>query len=136
MCGKYFSALCKHACFRGSPPHVREIPLIYLFSIINARITPACAGNTYQGRDRRNKKRDHPRMCGKYYYTIADIKSTKGSPPHVREILPPSSFSFGLLRITPACAGNTLYLKKTGEYFLGSPPHVREIPKWCRHWTK
>ena len=86
-------------------------------------------------------------MCGKYEVGYVKPSFRAGSPPHVREIhvrvIPLSS----LLRITPACAGNTtVYFKNTnltedhprmcGKYpacafsfslSLGSPPHVREI---------
>ena len=47
-------------------------------------------------------------MCGKYS-SIADCcKFNLGSPPHVREILQEEKEIKAMIRITPACAGNTL----------------------------
>ncbi len=48
MCGKYSLMKSGQAAKAGSPPHVREILNSSCSSIGSGRITPACAGNTYE----------------------------------------------------------------------------------------
>ena len=87
MCGKYpvYSAL--RWIKRGSPPHVREVHVIYHFLSLFVRITPACAGSTRKGISYDTLVEDHPRMCGKY--SIIKL------------------LVFVDVWITPACAGST-----------------------------
>ena len=90
---------------------------------------------------------DHPRVCGEYVEPNCNESATGGSPPRVRGILAVPSFLNNDVRITPACAGNTLYFsliqlidgdhpRVCGEYAgktigwvpgQGSPPRVRGI---------
>ena len=147
MCGKYvFSALSMLAVV-GSPPRVREIQISTTLTRTCTRITPACAGNTYSYFILLCFDKDHPRVCGKYFDKVHIWFSDKGSPPRVREI---QCKKFGIKfvrRITPACAGNTVWRLRDkikvqdhprvcGKYGLqhkhicqhpGSPPRVREI---------
>ena len=46
MCGKYWEGIWKCCPPLGSPPHVREILIIYCSGLTTSGITPACAGNT------------------------------------------------------------------------------------------
>ena len=48
----------------GSPPRVRGKPLFVSLLMRLYRITPACAGKTYNWLDKMNAKEDHPRVCG------------------------------------------------------------------------
>ena len=66
MCGKYSLMKSGQAAKAGSPPHVREILNSSCSSIGSGRITPACAGNTYEYICWLRHVWDHPRMCGKY----------------------------------------------------------------------
>ena len=86
-------------------------------------------------------------MCGKYSVLGLCSFMNSGSPPHVREVLIPSTSLLRSARITPACAGSTKEVFKRfhrkqdhprmcGKYsspitflsvVLGSPPHVREV---------
>ena len=50
---------------------------------------------------------DHPRMCGKDSKSKNMTPNFLGSPPHVRERLPPLMLWVTSLGITPACAGKT-----------------------------
>ena len=147
MCGKYTFQAFLWQVPSGSPPHVREIHQLKSILMDIKRITPACAGNTHIHFVRQNHFRDHPRMCGKYRKTKFSCITSRGSPPHVREILTLGTFVPPWNRITPACAGNTCLHKKQqqwgqdhprmcGKYKhevfyywseRGSPPHVREI---------
>ena len=46
VCGKNAESVRFGLERRGSPPRVREEPLVTLFHLSNSRITPACAGRT------------------------------------------------------------------------------------------
>ena len=88
MCGKYNLFNIFPFVVAGSPPHVREIHTISDQITTRQRITPACAGNTFQ------QNHFQPLLVG--------------SPPHVREIPVHGATPCKPIRITPACAGNTL----------------------------
>ena len=108
-------------------------------------ITPACAGNTPCAHGGRVISTDHPRMRGEHCLAYALAAGERGSPPHARGTphrLPAAGW---LLRITPACAGNTRAARQPelvprdhprmrGEHppsrsscpwSGGSPPHAR-----------
>ena len=87
MCGKDHENPSLFYLVRGSPPHVRERPIIKFLPACNSGITPACAGKTCLSLLVHRHKRDHPRMCGK------DVL--------VRCVIALSAW------ITPACAGKT-----------------------------
>ena len=107
MCGNHPVARWSCRTIRGSPPRVRE-PLIAAASLlINAGITPACAGTTPDHLSPVFRVEDHPRVCGNHRPFQFALPGALGSPPRVREPhrayhLPPS-----IMRITPACAGTT-----------------------------
>ena len=107
MCGKYVVVIVSNGTESGSPPHVREIHISSFSLASSIRITPACAGNTPAKVDFDGYQEDHPRMCGKYLKRNVNSYSLIGSPPHVREIHSFLTNFTVLLRITPACAGNT-----------------------------
>ena len=86
-------------------------------------------------------------MCGKYTDRTLTNKVGTGSPPRVREVLELHKEWLNINRITPACAGSTLYSNRLtlnvrdhprvcGKYYIilvlvameqGSPPRVREV---------
>ena len=107
MCGKY--------------------PLSVCLILSYCRITPACAGNTFDTVLTSCRYKDHPRMCGKYWCDWKSNQRPRGSPPHVQEILLFWLRCFWNRRITPACAGNTTLDATASLFLVGSPPHVREI---------
>ena len=109
MCGKYLNDHLFEQLERGSPPHVREVHSQKLEALEELRITPACAGSTCVQSVMCLLKQDHPRMCGKYSSFFVYAKQLLGSPPHVREVQGDIVKRFDKLRITPACAGSTLY---------------------------
>ena len=112
------------------------------------RITPAHAGNTLGELHQKMANQDHPRACGEYQSQSGWQCPVRGSPPRMRGIQIYIAGRMGLLRITPAHAGNTGYIapytcavwdhpRACGEYitadlhhtFLpGSPPRMRGIP--------
>ena len=147
VCGEYRASLRLRNTRGGSPPRVRGIPGWSFAGASNARITPACAGNTYSRGCFGRAYRDHPRVCGEYDGVFSWTYPASGSPPRVRGILVPTAPSTDTRRITPACAGNTSRLitssssgwdhpRVCGEYLSagwsdsppsGSPPRVRGI---------
>ena len=167
MCGKDNDRCGVQNRRTGSPPHVRERQGRDHQQQGLAGIPPACAGKTRNGIAGTDGGRDHPRMCGKDRFNLCLVASYTGSPPHVRERQtagrrrlwytvgsPPHvrerhqyRYVPGLTaRITPACAGKTIYYRnwprtpwdhprmcgKDAYYqclaihLIGSPPHVRE----------
>ena len=147
MRGEYFSLNATPDIILGSPPLARGIRFkIILFTNSN-RITPACAGNTLSGASGGAAYKDHPRLRGEYVLATVEIIEAEGSPPLARGIHSTIFAKFPVLRITPACAGNTAAKKGRlgkaqdhprlrGEYSLsitliprskGSPPLARGI---------
>ena len=123
---------------------IRSAPL----SLATAqRITPAHAGNTLPGCCWLRKCWDHPRACGEYLPPTASVVLGIGSPPRMRGILGGKPSADVQAGITPAHAGNTLFIVNTtnnhrdhpracGEYLpptasvvlgIGSPPRMRGI---------
>ena len=89
-----------------------------------ARITPACAGNSGFGLDSDSLSEDHPRVCGEQRNFRILHNLLQGSPPRVRgtesqwQPIPQD------LRITPACAGN-----RQAKRFSG--PAREDHPRVC-----
>ena len=71
-------------------------------------ITPACAGNTLKSDNQDDINEDHPRVCGEYILGGEPLDHDQGSPPRVRGIQFVAPCAYVSLRITPACAGNTV----------------------------
>ena len=131
----------------GSPPLTRGIRRFHDLSAADRRITPAYAGNTLSVPFPRRPLGDHPRLRGEYFGNIEIEFFGKGSPPLTRGIPQVQGKSTSLRGITPAYAGNTLYIlgrlsssrdhpRLRGEYNekqrldymeLGSPPLTRGI---------
>ena len=66
VCGKYATHSVVLCLVKGSPPRMREIPLIGLKTCGSKGITPAYAGNTCTAPRMIHCTEDHPRVCGKY----------------------------------------------------------------------
>ena len=92
-----------------------------------------------------NKFRDHPRVCGEQWKLPCKALEYPGSPPRVRGTVVKGLVKCLSVRITPACAGNSIrrgfagksgrdHPRVCGEQImtdrkairrLGSPPRVR-----------
>ena len=129
----------------GSPPRMRGKAPRVLADRASDGITPAYAGKR-RGRGReRERRQDHPRVCGEKRSLSSSSRAKMGSPPRVRGKDPrtsPSALSSG---ITPAYAGkrkkallygdwNRDHPRICGEKSVtyirfamasGSPPHMR-----------
>ena len=108
--GEYDLNMYHSLHLRGSPPPTRGIrnsPVLYEPSV---GITPAYAGNTNNFLLECFRGRDHPRLRGEYLKALAMIFSGEGSPPPTRGIRTTDYAMHRDIRITPAYAGNTLFI--------------------------
>ena len=145
--GEYFSLNATPDMILGSPPLARGI-LSSINSIVSGYgITPACAGNTKIADGNVAATEDHPRLRGEYCLSNHPVRTIQGSPPLARGIRMILNARHNRLRITPACAGNTIkkrhcptapgdHPRLRGEYQQrvwnsmtrsGSPPLARGI---------
>ena len=128
VCGEQSKAAFSAARIWGSPPRVRGTAPRNGAKHLTARITPACAGNSYITNRIRTAiritpacagnssvsppcaacRRDHPRVCGEQRYFPITLSISPGSPPRVRGTVQNISNDFKTGRITPACAGNSV----------------------------
>ena len=92
---------------KGSPPRVRGKQEARTMNWENARITPACAGKTFESICSLFGNKDHPRVCGENWCLPSRDFRTRGSPPRVRGKRCCQPKSKKSCRITPACAGKT-----------------------------
>ena len=134
----------------GSPPRMREKPLLQRWEITPSGITPAYAGKTVFFEEQVRFDEDHPRVCGKNYMQGELDFSSAGSPPRMREKRPLMALGRELNRITPAYAGKTKssllnlvvvqdhprvcgknhFKSLISNLVAGSPPRMREKPKF------
>ncbi len=145
MCGEKGRVSAPLVFMTGSPPHVRGKGFFRRFRQHCDGITPACAGKSFCTLARSDRYQDHPRMCGEKLVHRTLQSPLPGSPPHVRGKVDDLAERLKTPRITPACAGKSIYpflykfrtwdhprmcgekLSAVSEFFLaaGSPPHVR-----------
>ena len=106
VCGEQLTRRNMTGSAMGSPPRVRGTAQDKSAFILEARITPACAGNSYKTRRCLILFWDHPRVCGEQPPAFPPPEPVQGSPPRVRgtDFCTPSRLA--IFRITPACAGN------------------------------
>ena len=132
----------------GSPPQVRGKRTEFATGAVRDRITPAGAGKTVFGTDRRAAAEDHPRRCGENGISVPSVKTITGSPPQVRGKHRQPCETVCRQGITPAGAGKTVeygevveegtdHPRRCGEnvwtqlllvWNRGSPPQVRGKP--------
>ena len=95
----------------GSPPRVRGTGFYIFLLPLPAGITPACAGNSFACLRGYTDQKDHPRVCGEQYLCRNPAKAFVGSPPRVRGTVDRLGEFGELFRITPACAGNSTFVR-------------------------
>ena len=147
MRGEYRQRTHRPDSVLGSPPLARGILNCHLQIFLINGITPACAGNTWQGDKVQPTTKDHPRLRGEYIKRGKIFSDGLGSPPLARGIPWCQIRRHFMTGITPACAGNTRFITKIrrvawdhprlrGEYgkvllvrqlSIGSPPLARGI---------
>jgi len=98
-------AAASMAC--GSSPRARGTLLQLAVEVGDARVIPACAGNTGSAPRPRPASTGHPRVRGEHVAISINLRSRAGSSPRARgTLLPPTRHQVGD-RVIPACAGNT-----------------------------
>ena len=106
-CGENVPTRPLRSAFSGSPPQVRGKRNSQYYRVRKPRITPAGAGKTVFGTDRRTAAEDHPRRCGENSAAKHLTSAGTGSPPQVRGKPSISLIFVPPVRITPAGAGKT-----------------------------
>ena len=145
MRGEHSSCLIDAHTDYGSSPHARGTPRRARRRGTDARIIPACAGNTLRSRPGSVITSDHPRMRGEHVSVEVLRNERHGSSPHARGTPEVADENDAGVRIIPACAGNTPgepalngntpdHPRMRGEHraalivdgrLLGSSPHAR-----------
>ena len=94
----------------GSAPPARGTLAIDAGQRRYQRISPACAGNTVEDKWVDIADPDQPRLRGEHPAVDARATSYSGSAPPARGTRPGGRLRDSDSRISPACAGNTLWL--------------------------
>ena len=122
MCGEKCSRLPVTFRHDGSPPRVRGKEFANIGEQAVKGITPACAGKSHAGVCGDLVEEDHPRVCGEKMCIVLFSVFHLGSPPRVRGKVDFYYFYTPDRRITPACAGKSLYGSLIGR---GAQDHPR-----------
>ena len=121
MCGEQSAEYAATCRFKGSPPRVRGTGEQGSSMRSDARITPACAGNSQPQILRTFHPQDHPRVCGEQFTAVLFLMMAAGSPPRVRGTVP----ALAMRRDHPRVCGEQARLAGSTTIRLGSPPRVR-----------
>ena len=117
MRGEYLEPYSASNNFIGSSPLARGIHQNSSCASYDLGISPACAGNTYALSKCFCQIQNQPRLRGEYLKWPDQSAIRKGSAPLARGILYMSLAVTGVIRISPACAGNTAMVEdSTGDY--------------------
>ena len=108
--GEYLAISIILEVILGSPPLTRGMQRQAGVVGHTVRITPAYAGNAAAGRRCRSHSWDHPRLRGEYRLPRRLLSRRIGSPPLTRGIQQSVAKISGRYGITPAYAGNTLFI--------------------------
>ena len=95
----------------GSPPLARGTVDDDKAMVLRSGITPACAGNSWTDDEKAAKEGDHPRLRGEQVTSPALNAVRLGSPPLARGTGKLHRCDMRYAGITPACAGNSWYIK-------------------------
>ena len=109
VCGEQLLSAYENQFIAGSPPRVRGTGHLGWRAWCPFRITPACAGNRALQAHLGGVEGDHPRVCGEQSASGEGTIYPLGSPPRVRGTAFGTARSIPAKRITPACAGNSIY---------------------------
>ena len=121
VCGEKCSAEIVPVSFIGSPPRVRGEAAHPHETPARRRITPACAGRSDRCKISHFNLPDHPRVCGEKHARKQRLRAEVGSPPRVRgEDICQLLVEAGI-RITPACAGRSIALRRACVKTLDHP---------------
>ena len=134
-CRRRYSGQVSPACAGNTQPDPLILGLIFI------RVSPACAGNTTSRRVRVSPACSNslaaitgqPRVRGEHGNDGARKRSTYGpGQPRVRgEHRKSEADELLLERVSPACAGNTLWQDIAGDLYAGSAPRARGTLQLC-----
>ena len=124
MRGEQIATLEEALNMLGSPPLARGTEGWFFDSQVLRRITPACAGNRDIIETHRVDAEDHPRLRGEQIKPRAQGAGREGSPPLARGTVLRSARLPPCGRITPACAGNSIPMKRICVQ-VGDHPRLR-----------
>ena len=121
----------------GSPPPTRGTRGTLRALRPSFRITPAYAGNTVIFPTFGAVCWDHPRLRGEHSVRLLNSTEGLGSPPPTRGTPKKALAPFDDLRITPAYAGNTVYVdpifKTAGDHPRLRGEHYRVMWQTLLH---
>ena len=120
-CGEHRRSSCGEPRAAGSSPRVRGTRYRHWPGIIDTRIIPARAGNTFCFLRYVALKSDHPRACGEHLCWQQSCKAHYGSSPRVRGTLFIRHGGLAACRIIPARAGNTKGSQREGKQCADHP---------------
>lgn len=121
MCGKNTLKLLDGKICPGSPPRVRKKLANVIKSAGTSRITLTCAGKTNPFFRGTSLIQNHSRVCGKKLTDGISGLTGSGSPPHVQEKHFEDAVKICIRRITPACAGKTVFLVQMMKHHQDHP---------------
>ena len=84
VCGEKSAGAYQGAAALGSPPRVRGKVYSLTLWVPHGRITPACAGKSFNTVIGKSVHEDHPRVCGEKFSVVPQLPQNVGSPPRVR----------------------------------------------------
>ena len=146
--GEHPPASIRYPEGRGSSPHTRGAPSVFLSLKVCIGIIPAYAGSTQSGRRGHAAVSDHPRIRGEHRRSPCRWRSCPGSSPHTRGALVDDDRAGHGGGIIPAYAGSTPLCQAHRRHFadhprirgehtftaadaachIGSSPHTRGAP--------
>ena len=74
VCGEKLARLYSSVPVPGSPPRVRGKAKPSGLGSLERGITPACAGKRPESVKKRDRRQDHPRVCGEKFHPASDRK--------------------------------------------------------------
>ena len=110
VCGEKINWYNLTGLVLGSPPRVRGKAFDAGKLIPFYGITPACAGKSLICGFLLPRSGDHPRVCGEKSVSILWSITSQGSPPRVRGKGGRQTVQCLRARITPACAGKSVFI--------------------------
>ena len=134
VCGENGESTSESDRLPGSPPRVRGKLFAPPETLRRFRITPACAGKTGCPGTAAPARQDHPRVCGENSRLRGVHTSRRGSPPRVRGKPSVVEWVIHKLRITPACAGKTEYMRTRVRFLKDHPRVCGENTCWGNRW--
>ncbi len=105
--GEHRSQIHHGSPLKGSLPPTRGTLKTTVTTIVNARITPAYAGNTIFCYFHCSFFEDHSRLRGEHAVPVGSLRNASGSLPPTRGTHKIADYYQQAWRITPAYAGNT-----------------------------